>query len=490
MNSMLHIIVVRNMGSNRAPKVRFLAQRASPMTGDCQLKWRRVTLYRTALSGWFYALQKRQLTKIGGAEMTTKPCVACAEPIQPRARLCRFCGTSQDDARYSSTRKSGALQQAAPSGLLSRFSDPENRGPLVFFGILLAVIAGVSLWLAVSGNQLVKQQASSQVEEEGLAFQPLRDGEIPFSALSPGMCLNDGSLPEGYDFAGLPSAECSGPHDSEVVKIGVVPSESYPLSESVIGAIQQECIAGFEEYSSLDYEAEVDLVVSAYTPSKREWDKGDRIFVCVVFKGDGTKLTGSISSYSGLSALPSGQLTVREIYVNVIPSVVTVECGLSQGTGFSYDVEPAEGYSAVIVTNHHVIEECTFQGSYVAVYTEDGQSVGAELWNWDEYNDLAIIMIDKALPTLLDAPEGNIGDQVVAVGSPLGFSGTITTGIISQIYEDAYQTDAAVNPGNSGGPLLDMQGRLLGVTTLGYGREGLNIAFRQQLLCQELIICN
>jgi S1-C subfamily serine protease len=99
-------------------------------------------------------------------------------------------------------------------------------------------------------------------------------------------------------------------------------------------------------------------------------------------------------------------------------------------------------------------------------------------------------MIDLSLPVLLDGPEGLIGDQVVAVGSPLGFSGTITTGIISQIYEDAYQTDAAVNPGNSGGPLLDMRGRLLGVTTLGFGREGLNIAFRQALLCDKLILCN
>ena len=170
---------------------------------------------------------------------------------------------------------------------------------------------------------------------------------------------------------------------------------------------------------------------------------------------------------------------------------MTVECGQYQGTGFSYDVEPADGYASVIVTNFHVIEECTFLDSgEVSVFTEDGESIGATLWNWDEYNDLAIIMIDTALPTLLDAPEGSIGDQVVAVGSPMGFSGTITTGIISQIYEDAYQTDAAINPGNSGGPLLDMQGRLLGVTTGGYGREGLNIAFRQQLLCLELVMCD
>jgi putative serine protease PepD len=99
-------------------------------------------------------------------------------------------------------------------------------------------------------------------------------------------------------------------------------------------------------------------------------------------------------------------------------------------------------------------------------------------------------MTKANLPIIADAPEANIGDQVVAIGSPLGFSGTITTGIISQVYSDAYQTDAAINPGNSGGPLLDMRGRVLGVTTLGFGREGLNIAFRPELLCENVLNCD
>lgn len=422
--------------------------------------------------------------------MATKACIACAEQIQPRARLCRFCGIRQDDKRFGHS-KAPAKSLSSSGSVLAKLRDPERRGRVVFAGFLGAAILLALLWAAFFENNLFQEQEASTTDSEGLTFQPLREGEIPFSALSPGMCVDDGQLAEGVDFEGLPSAECSEPHDSEVIKIGVAPSDSYPLSESVMAKIQEECVVGFEEYSGLDYDSEVNLAVSAYTPSKREWDKEDRIFVCVVFTIDGSKLTGSIGSYSGLTDSSTDQLTVRQVYVRVIPSVVTVECGQYQGTGFSYDVEPAAGYASVIVTNFHVIEECTFlESGQVSVFSEDGQSIGATLWNWDEYNDLAIIMIDTALPTLLDAPEGSIGDQVVAVGSPMGFSGTITTGIISQIYEDAYQTDAAINPGNSGGPLLDMQGRLLGVTTGGYGREGLNIAFRQQLLCLELVMCD
>jgi S1-C subfamily serine protease len=298
-------------------------------------------------------------------------------------------------------------------------------------------------------------------------------------------------LPEGFDYEGLPGANCAEPHDSEVVKIGVVPSSSYPLSEQVMEEISTLCVQGFEEYTGLIYGSEPNLSVSAYTPSKREWDNDHRLFVCVAWLLDGQQLTSSLSANSGSTNSASGNLTVREVYELAIPSVVTVECGYSQGTGFAYDVDPADGFQSVIVTNHHVIADCTFEGGPdVIIYTQDNTTPRAMLWNWDEENDLATIMIELRLPVLLDGPEGAIGDQVVAVGSPLGFSGTITTGIISQIYEDAYQTDAAVNPGNSGGPLLDMRGRLLGVTTLGFGREGLNIAFRQALLCEQLVLCS
>jgi hypothetical protein len=370
-------------------------------------------------------------------------------------------------------------------------SSNDKQGLIIFLAILAAIVVGLASWAALNIGTNPMRGSSSTPDSEGLVFQPLQAGEISFTALSPGMCVNDANLPAGFDFEGLPAANCAEPHDSEVVKIGVVPSSSYPLSEQVMQQISDLCVLGFEEYTGLSYDSEPNLTVSAYTPTKREWDNGHRLFVCVAWYLDGQKLTSSLAANAVVTSNEGGSLSVREVYELAIPSVVTVECGYSQGTGFAYDVSPADGYQSVIVTNHHVIADCTFEGGpEVVIYTQDNSTPVAQLWNWDEENDLATIMIDLSLPVLLDGPEGLIGDQVVAVGSPLGFSGTITTGIISQIYEDAYQTDAAVNPGNSGGPLLDMRGRLLGVTTLGFGREGLNIAFRQALLCEQLVTCN
>ncbi|RLI27255.1 MAG: trypsin [Candidatus Hecatellales archaeon] len=158
--------------------------------------------------------------------------------------------------------------------------------------------------------------------------------------------------------------------------------------------------------------------------------------------------------------------------VQIVTRVVTpfgVEGG--QGSGFVYS---AEGY---IVTNYHVVEDA----ASVEVRFIDGSSYEAEIVGTDPYSDLAVLKIGE-LPSgvnplkLGDSSKLRVGDTVVAIGNPYGLSGTMTLGIVSQLGRflrapggylivDVIQTDAAVNPGNSGGPLLNLKGEVVGVNT-------------------------
>ena len=147
------------------------------------------------------------------------------------------------------------------------------------------------------------------------------------------------------------------------------------------------------------------------------------------------------------------------------------------GSGFIID---AEGY---ILTNNHVVE----QADKIEVTLQDGRSFTATTVGHDPKTDLALIKIKadedlKPLP-LGDSEKSEVGDWVVAVGSPFGLGNTVTAGIISakyrQIgagaYDDFIQTDASINPGNSGGPLLNTRGEVIGINTAIFSRSGGNI---------------
>lgn len=166
---------------------------------------------------------------------------------------------------------------------------------------------------------------------------------------------------------------------------------------------------------------------------------------------------------------------VTEIYEQVKDSVVLIRAtysyGTSIGSGFVYDT------LGHIVTNNHVIE-----GSYrITITFLDGASLTASVVGTDPYSDLAVLKVRPDVVTLKPLKLGNsselmIGEQIVVVGNPFGLAGSVTTGIVSQkgrLLDTAYgysipgviQFDAAVNPGNSGGPLLNMKGEVVGVTT-------------------------
>lgn len=152
--------------------------------------------------------------------------------------------------------------------------------------------------------------------------------------------------------------------------------------------------------------------------------------------------------------------------------------GKSNQSAGSGVIISADGY---IVTNNHVVEHAT----KITVTLSDKREFSAKIVGTDSKTDLAVINIDGSnLPaplTWADYEKLQVGDLVLAVGSPFGLSSTVTFGIISALgrsgvgiadYEDFIQTDAAINPGNSGGALVNMNGELIGINTAIFSRTG------------------
>ncbi len=146
----------------------------------------------------------------------------------------------------------------------------------------------------------------------------------------------------------------------------------------------------------------------------------------------------------------------------------------SLGSGFIID---SSGY---IVTNHHVIAEAT----EVRVILHDGKRLEAEVIGRDDKTDLALLKVESDSPlvavSFADSDEARVGDWVVAIGNPFGLGGTVTAGIISARardinsgpYDDYIQTDASINRGNSGGPLFNLKGEVVGVNTAIFSPTG------------------
>jgi S1-C subfamily serine protease len=171
----------------------------------------------------------------------------------------------------------------------------------------------------------------------------------------------------------------------------------------------------------------------------------------------------------------SESLQLTQIYNRTRRSVVLITVrmafGGGQGSGFIYDREGR------ILTNNHVVEGA----GDITVTFVDGTIVPATLVGRDPYLDLAVVDIDAADYLLRPLTLGNssellVGDQVVAIGNPFGLENSMTSGIISALGRqmnapggypivDVIQTDAAVNPGNSGGPLLNIRGEVIGMNT-------------------------
>jgi len=236
------------------------------------------------------------------------------------------------------------------------------------------------------------------------------------------------------------------------------------------------------------------LVTGAILISTGVIDTGDT--KTVVRQVTTTQPTGNTAGSEGR--------TVRQIYeqegqgvafitANGVTSDSTSPFGLPQqgtatGSGFVVD---KDGY---IVTNAHVVEGAD---SVTVSFSENGDSIPAEVKGVDRSTDVAVLKVDpskvKNLTTipLGDSSQSQVGDPVIAIGNPFGLSRTVTTGIVSGLQRqiqapngftisNVIQTDAAINPGNSGGPLLDANGRVIGINSqiqTGGGQGSVGIGF-------------
>ncbi|MEK6929053.1 MAG: trypsin-like peptidase domain-containing protein [Thermoproteota archaeon] len=175
----------------------------------------------------------------------------------------------------------------------------------------------------------------------------------------------------------------------------------------------------------------------------------------------------------------SKNLSLIEIFEKSEPGVVRVNVQRTDqangtsgvGSGFVFD---KKGH---IITNSHVVKDV----KKVVVTFLDGRSYNAEIIGFDEFTDIGVVKVNADLSLLQplalgDSSNLKVGEPIAAIGNPFGLSGSMTSGIVSQLgrllpsgagysIPDVIQTDAAINPGNSGGPLLNMRGEIVGINT-------------------------
>lgn len=172
---------------------------------------------------------------------------------------------------------------------------------------------------------------------------------------------------------------------------------------------------------------------------------------------------------------------ITTMTLTVDPYDLFLEVRPREGTGSGFIIDPAKG---IVLTNLHVIQDA----QKIEIMLDNGESYRARLLGFDQEYDIAVLQIVDPPPDLVsltfgDSSKIEVGQRLLAIGNPFGLNRTLTTGIVSsldrtvkgpggQIMKGLIQTDAAINPGNSGGPLLDADGRVLGINTAILSQSG------------------
>jgi S1-C subfamily serine protease len=234
---------------------------------------------------------------------------------------------------------------------------------------------------------------------------------------------------------------------------------------------------------------------------------GTATFAALAARPATTVVRQATVSGSPVSATTSA-LTVGQVYKRAYRGVVQVTVRSTAPTPFGVGTQEAQGSGFVvsadgqIVTNEHVVEGA----DSITVKFWNGKTYTARLVDSDASLDLAVLKVDAPSSqlhplTLADSSDVEVGDTVVAIGSPFGLQETVTTGIVSAVHRritatnnaiitNAIQTDAAINHGNSGGPLLNAHGQVIGVNSQiesdSGGNDGVGFAVSSNSVRQVL----
>ena len=203
------------------------------------------------------------------------------------------------------------------------------------------------------------------------------------------------------------------------------------------------------------------------------------------------RVESAVSAPVSPASLSEDERRTVEVYRRASPAVVNITTRTVEWD-FFYGATPGGGTGSgfivsedgIIVTNLHVVQGA----QQIQVTLSDRTSFTGRVVGFDPLTDLAVVQIEpkeRKLPTLPlgDSNQLQVGQRVIAIGNPFGFQATLTTGVVSALQrtlptrsgaliDEAIQTDAAINPGNSGGPLLDSQGRVIGINTLIFTPTG------------------
>jgi S1-C subfamily serine protease len=203
-------------------------------------------------------------------------------------------------------------------------------------------------------------------------------------------------------------------------------------------------------------------------------------------RAENEALDGRISSTD--KRLNQKEAGIAPLAARALKSVFTIEAAGWYGAGFAAWTEDGHTY---LITANHVVAHAV---DPLVTVVRKGGSWSGQIVGTDRADDLAVIRVNgnpAAAKPLWQEPVAHtprVGDELLLIGSPFGLQGTVTSGVVSRVTTRVIQTDAAANPGNSGGPALDRNGNVVGVLLAGAG-ENLNFTVPVGRVCLKLRAC-